>query len=236
MNTTLSKGALRALTVATALAAPAARAQTPAAAAPPAAAPAVAPAAAAPLVAGAAPATPGVAAPVQLTGTVGSKGPLVTGVCLLSQEALVGRSKVGQAATARLRELANQVQSNLNAEKARLEARGKALNEKRATLTPLQIEAQSQALNQRAQALQAEAGERSQQLDATKNRTFARVIEAAQPYIAAAYTEHACGLLFAREAVISGNMGNDLTGEVLASFDAKATPISVDLEPLPKAR
>jgi Skp family chaperone for outer membrane proteins len=170
---------------------------------------------------------------VPITTMVGSKGPLVPGVCLLSEDTLIGRSKVGQAAAVRLRELAGQVQANLTAERSRLEA----LNEKRATLTPLQIEAQSQALNQRAQALQAEAGERSQQIDATKTRVFGRILQASQPYIAAAYTAHGCGLLFAREAVISGNLGNDITGEVLAAFDATATPITFDLEPPPsKAR
>ena len=213
MNRTFLKGALRALAVTATLAASAAQAQAPAAPAPAAAVPA-------PAIAAAPAAAPGP-----------SKGPLVTGVCLLSQEALIARSKVGQAATARLRELAGQAQSNLNAEKARLEARGKALGEKRATLTPMQIEAQSQALNQRAQALQAEAGERTQQIDATKTKVFNQIIETAQPYVTQAYAAHGCGLLFAREAVLTGNLGNDLTDEVLAALDAKATPIHFDLEP-----
>jgi Skp family chaperone for outer membrane proteins len=230
MNTTFSKGALCALAASAVLAAPATRAQTPAAPAAP-ASPA-APAPPAPATA----AAPSAAAPVPITTMVGSKGPLVPGICLLSEDTLIGRSKVGQAAAARLHELAGQVQANLTAERARLEARGKALGEKRATLTPLQIQAQSQALNQRAQALQAEAGERSQQIDATKTRVFGRIVQAAQPYIAAAYTAHGCGLLFAREAVISGNLGNDLTGEILTAFDAAATPMTFDLEPTPKAR
>jgi Skp family chaperone for outer membrane proteins len=183
----------------------------------------------------AAPVAPGVPAAAAAAGPAASKGPLVPGVCLLSQEALITRSKVGQAATVRLRELAGQVQANLNAEKARLEARGKALNEKRATLTPLQIQAQSQALNERAQALQAEAGERSQQIDATKARAFNRILQEAQPYVTQAYAAHGCGLLFAREAVLTGNLGNDLTEEVLAAVDAKAAPVTFDLEP-PKAR
>jgi Skp family chaperone for outer membrane proteins len=221
MNTTVSKGTLLGLAAAVLLASPAARAQAPAAPTAPAvtAAPAAPPAVAAPAVAASA-----------------SKGPLIPGVCLLSEQTLIARSKVGQAATARLRELAGQAQANLNAEKTRLEARGKALNEKRATLTPLQIQAQSQTLNQRAQALQAEAGERSQQIEATKGRAFSRVVESAQPYITQAYAAHGCGLLFAREAVLSGNLGNDLTDEVLAAFDAKGTPVTFDLEPARTAR
>jgi Skp family chaperone for outer membrane proteins len=217
MNHTLPRGAVSGLAVVVLLAAPAAQSQAPATPAAPAASPVAAPAA---------PAAP--PAP--------SKGPLIQGVCLLSQEALIARSKVGQGATARLRELAAQVQTNLNAEKARLEARGKALEEKRATLTPMQIQAQSVALNQRAQALQAEAGERSQQIDATKTRAFNQVLQEARPYVDQAYAAHSCGLLFARDTVLTGNLGNDLTDEVLTAFNAKGTPITFDLEPAPKAR
>jgi len=163
--------------------------------------------------------------------TTSANGPLIAGVCLLSQETLVSRSKVGMAATARLREIAQEVQANLLAEKSRLEARGKALEAKRATLSPMEQQAQGQALNQRVQALQAEAGQRNQQIDATKTKAYQQVIQQAQPFIAPAYAAHGCGLLFAREAVLTGNLGNDLTSEVLAAFDAKGTPITFDLAP-----
>ncbi len=163
--------------------------------------------------------------------TVAPNGSLVAGICLLSQESLITRSKVGQATTARLRELAAQVQANLNAEKARLEARGKALEAKRATLSPMQIQAQGQTINASAQALQAKAAERSAQIDATKTKAFGQVIQQAQPFITQAYGAHACGLLLARETVLSGNMANDLTPEVVAALDAKAAPMTFDLEP-----
>jgi Skp family chaperone for outer membrane proteins len=183
-------------------------------------------AAVAPAVASTPPASPAASSPSNPT-----NGPLIAGVCFLSQDALIARSKVGQAATARLRELAAQAQASLNAEKTRLEARGKALEAKRATLTPLQLQAQGQAINQAAQALQAKAGDRSAQIDATKTKAFNGVIQQAQPFITQAYGAHACGLLLARETVLSGNMGNDLTIEVISAMDAKATPIAFDLEP-----
>jgi Skp family chaperone for outer membrane proteins len=208
------KAGLSGLTALTLLAAPAAQAQTPP------------PAAATPTPAPPAPVAP----PAAPAPAAASKGPLIAGVCLLSQEALIGRSKVGQAATARLHELTQQIQGNLSAEKARLEARAKALEAKRASLPPLQVEAQGQAINQRFQALQTEASERSQQMDATKTRAFDQVLQQAQPFIAEAYTAHGCGLLLARETVMTGNMGNDLTTEVVAALDAKATPIAINLE------
>ncbi len=160
-----------------------------------------------------------------------SRGPLVAGVCLLSHEALVTRSKVGQGVIARLRDLENQIRTNINSENTRLDARIKALEEKRATLPPLQVQTQGQALMQRRQALQAQAQERGQQFDATKAKAINSVVEAAQPFVDQAYATHGCGLLFARETVFSGNFGNDLTDEVVAAFDAKGAPITFDLEP-----
>jgi Skp family chaperone for outer membrane proteins len=174
------------------------------------------------------PATPAAAAPQTIPGLVGA---VVPGVCLLSREDLVGRSKVGEAATARLKVLAAQVQTALDAEKARLEARGKALEAKRATLTPQQFQTEGLAVNRRAQSLQAEFTERGRQIEVTRAKAYAQVLDEARPLVADAFTAHKCGLLVTREAALGGNFANDLTPEVLAAFDAKGAPISFDLEP-----
>lgn len=158
-------------------------------------------------------------------------GPLLPGICLLSQEGVVSRSKVGAAASVRLRSLAQQVQAGLDADKASLERRGAALTAERATLPPAQFQAKAQALNQRAQAMQAEAAERSRQLEATRQKVLGLILQEAQPYTAQAFAAHGCGLLVSREAVLGGNMTNDLTAEVIAGLDANATPLSFDLEP-----
>jgi Skp family chaperone for outer membrane proteins len=150
---------------------------------------------------------------------------------LLSQQVLIGRSKVGAAANARLRSLAEQVEAGLEADKAALERRANALNAERATLTPAQFQAKGQALNQRGQAIQAEAAERTRQLEATRQKAFGFVLQEAQPYIAQAFAAHGCGLLVSREAVLGGNMTNDLTPEVLVALDAGGAPVSFDLEP-----
>jgi Skp family chaperone for outer membrane proteins len=158
-------------------------------------------------------------------------GPLVPGVCLLSQAGLIDRSKIGAAAGVRLRSLAQQAQAGLDADKTSLERRETALTAERATLPPAQFQAKAQALNQRAQALQAEAAERTRQLEATRQKVFGLILQDAQPYIAKAFATHGCGLLVSREAVLGGNMTNDLTAEVVAALDANAAPLTFDLEP-----
>jgi Skp family chaperone for outer membrane proteins len=81
---------------------------------------------------------------------------------------------VGQAATARLRDLAQEAQSVLEAEKAHLEARGKALQEKRPTLTDAQFQTQALSIQRRAQTLQTDVADRSRQIDATRSPPMAR--------------------------------------------------------------
>ena len=98
-------------------------------------------------------------------------------------------------------------------------------------MTPLALQAAGRALNQSAQALQAKATDRTQQIDATKAKAFGTILQQAQPFVAAAYAAHSCGIILAREAVLGGNLGNDLTPEVIAALDAKATPVPFDLEP-----
>ncbi len=158
-------------------------------------------------------------------------GPLVAGVCLLSRQDLVSHSKIGLAAAARLETLTRASQTEFNGEKARIEARAKALGAKRGSLPPAQLQAQGQALNQRFAALQAQAGVRARQIDDTHAMVAARMVDGAQPYIAAAFAAHGCGLLVAREAVLGGNLTNDLTPEVLVALDAKAAPLTFELEP-----
>lgn len=161
----------------------------------------------------------------------GMSGPLIAGVCLISQEDLISRSKVGQAAMARLHSLTQAAQAALEADKARLERQSAALNGQRAKLAPAVFQAQGLALNKRAQAFQTEAGERSRQVEATRNKVIGRILEAAQPFFTPAYAAHGCGLLFSRNALIGGNFGNDLTPETLAAMDARAAPLIFDLEP-----
>jgi Skp family chaperone for outer membrane proteins len=180
--------------------------------------------AAGPAASPAASATPAASAPVAAPDL---KGPLIAGICLLSQEGIITQSQYGRAATARVQEMARKLQADLNAEQARLQARGKALEAKRAALPPIEYQAQGEALNQRAQALQAEGAERGKQLDAAKTAAFRDVLERAEPFVAQAYAAHGCGLLLARDTVLAGNLGNDLTGEAVAAFDAKTASVPV---------
>jgi Skp family chaperone for outer membrane proteins len=55
-------------------------------------------------------------------------GPAIAGVCLISQPAVFSNSKAGQAASARLKQLSDQAQAEIDAERAPIEADAKAID------------------------------------------------------------------------------------------------------------
>ena len=54
-------------------------------------------------------------------------GPAVAGVCLLSQQAVLANAKAGVAASARLKQLADQAQAEVDGERGPIQADAKAL-------------------------------------------------------------------------------------------------------------
>ncbi|HEX7759545.1 MAG TPA: OmpH family outer membrane protein [Caulobacteraceae bacterium] len=162
-------------------------------------------------------------------------GAPIAGLCMLSQQEVLTRAKVGQAATARLQVLAQQAQNEVTAERGPIDADAKALQAQRATLKPADFQEKQNALQGRAQALQQKANVRTRQIELTRQKALARISVDAQPVIAAVYKAHNCGLLVDRGSVLGGNMSNDLTAGVIDALDAKITTITFDREPLPAA-
>jgi Skp family chaperone for outer membrane proteins len=160
-------------------------------------------------------------------------GPALPGICLLSQQAVLTNAKVGVAATARLRQLADQVQAEINAARAPLVSEAQALKAQQASLKPADFQARQQSLATRAQALQQTVAQRQREIEATRQKALDRIANEAQPVIAAAYKARGCGLLFDRNVVLGGNMSVDLTPAVVQGLDAKITTITFEREILP---
>jgi Skp family chaperone for outer membrane proteins len=168
-------------------------------------------------------------------GNMPLNGPAVPGLCLLSREALFTYAKVGQAASARLKQLAEQAQSQIDAERKPIDADVQAYRAKAASLSADQRQTQEQALAQRVQAVQLDQQTKARQLDATRAKALDQIAQYAQPVIVSAYNSKNCGLLLDRSVVMGGNMANDLTPAVVQGLDAKVTTISFNLEPAPAA-
>jgi len=162
-------------------------------------------------------------------------GPPVAGVCLLSQQAVFANAKVGVAFAARLKQLADQAQAELDAERIPLEADAKALAAD-TKLKPAEKASRTQALTTRAQALQQKAALRQRELEATRQKVLTRLSAEENPVLAQVFKAHNCGLLFDRNTVLGGNMSGDLTAEVVRGLDARITTITFDRETLPPTK
>ena len=159
-------------------------------------------------------------------------GPLAAGVCLLSREQAFTESKVGQAARGRLEALEQRAKANLDAERRKLEGDAKALQAQQGVLTPADGQKRERQLQARAQALQASAAQITRELEATRAKVSGQIGEMMRPIVLTAYQAKGCGLLLSREAVIGGNLGNDLTATVIQGLDAKVSTITFEREHL----
>lgn len=161
------------------------------------------------------------------------EGNPVPGVCMLSREAVFAQSKVGQAASDRLKSLATQQQQSLETQRKPLETEVQAFQQKASTLPEAQRQQQGQALQQRMQAFQAQVNQLDERVQLTREKVMQQIGEQAQPLVATSFTSHHCGLLLNRNAVLGGNTANDLTADVIRGLDAKLTTLNFNLEPAP---
>lgn len=157
-------------------------------------------------------------------------GQVVPGVCLLSREAVFANAAVGRAATARLAELTTEAQAAIAARRGPLEAEAGVLQ----TLPDTEENrARARDFSGRWEALQREAGQLTQEIEATRLAVLSRIADAAQPVIAEVYAARNCGLLFDRASALGGNFANDLTASVIQGLDARLTTIAFERERLP---
>jgi Skp family chaperone for outer membrane proteins len=164
--------------------------------------------------------------------STGLGGPLVAGVCLLSEQAVIANAKIGVAATARLKQLTEQARAEVDADRAPLEAEAKALQ---ADANKADATARAQVLQTRDAAYQQKVALRTREIEATRDKAVNRIMAEAQSVIAQAYQTHSCGLILDRNSVLGGNMGGDLTPDVVRGLDAKITTITFDRESLAQA-
>lgn len=162
-------------------------------------------------------------------------GPVIAGLCMLSTEAVIANAKIGVAAEARLKELATQAQTEVDAQRTPVEAEVKAFQASAASLKPEERATRERALAAKLQPIQTIAQQRSRELQATRAKAMQRISTEVQPLIAQVYKQKNCGLLISRGSVLGGNMANDLTAGVVQALDAKISTISFNREVLPAA-
>ncbi|MCG2839423.1 OmpH family outer membrane protein [Sandaracinobacter sp. RS1-74] len=176
-------------------------------------------------------ALPAVVSPVLAQQAAPLGGQAVPGICLLSREAVFANAAAGKAATARLQQLAQAAQAEIDGRRAPLETEAKALE---GQPDSPQVRQRRTQVAERWQALQRDAAHGGREIEATRAAAMRKLADAAQPLIADAYGQKKCGLLLDRAAVLGGNMANDLTTDVVRALDARMPTMAFERERLPQ--
>lgn len=161
-------------------------------------------------------------------------GKTVPGVCMLSRQAVIANSKVGQAADKRLKQLADESRSQLDTERKPLQNEIQQFQSTAKSMSESERKSKGQALQQRLQAFRAKAQGLNQRIQLTRSSVMERIGKEVQPLIGSVYHRNHCGLLLDRDAVLGGNMSNDLTSDVVDALNKKMTTIHFNLHKLPK--
>jgi Skp family chaperone for outer membrane proteins len=157
----------------------------------------------------------------------------VPGVCFLSQTAVLANAKVGLAATARLKQIADMADAELKTRRDPLDAEAKALQSMQSTLSAVDLQTRRQALADKTRALEQLTQTRRQEVELTRQKAVGQIDAVEQPILADVYAAHHCGILLDRSNVLGGNMAGDLTTDVAKGLDAKMTTITFERASLP---
>jgi len=160
-------------------------------------------------------------------------GPLIKGVCLLSEDVVLQVAKVSVSANRRLQQLKDQAQAEVNAARAPIDVDFKALQADAARGPSADIDKRKATIQARYQTVQDMTDQRNREIEATRVKALGRISAELQPVVAAIYKAKGCGLLFNRSAVLGGNLGGDITDDVVKGMDARITSFAFDRENLP---
>ncbi len=149
-----------------------------------------------------------------------ANGPL-RGICVFSRESLYSATRIGTGANQRLLELREEAQAETDAERSALQNDLAVFTLQKNTLTP-EITAQLQdGLAARQAGLAAKIGQRTRELEKTRQTVTAQIDAAALPIIKAMERANQCTLLLARESVLDGEGTVDITPVVIETIDAQ---------------
>lgn len=164
----------------------------------------------------AAPPTTQTAAPAPV-----ATGPAIPGVCVLSNDAVLGGSAVGKFVITRLGQLKAQVDAELNSEGGALQTDAKALDAQRSSISADQYDQKMAALQLRGRELQRKAQQRQRELQATQEKAFGVIGQQAEPIVRQVVGERACSLLLNGAAVVVAAPAMDISPLVVQRLDAK---------------
>ena len=160
-------------------------------------------------------------------------GPVIPGVCVYYNARLLAQSSAGQAVEARMQQLAQEVQGELQPYATQIQSEAQQLQTSGSSLPADQLQQRRQALQQRAQEAQQLESTRENELRYTLGMQRQAITEAVSPILTALYQEKGCGLLLDRESVFMMNPAMDVTDLAIQRLNTALPTLSFNRLPVP---
>jgi len=160
-------------------------------------------------------------------------GPVIPGVCVYFNQRVLAQSTVGQAVQARMEQLAQEVQGELQPYATAIQTEAQALQQGQATIPADQMNQRRQQLQQRIQEAQQLEATRDNELRYTLAEQRRKISEAIEPLLVAVYQEKGCGIMIDRESVFILNPAMDVTDTVIQRLNAQLPTLSFNRMPVP---
>ena len=160
-------------------------------------------------------------------------GPAIPGVCVYFNQRVLAQSTVGQAVQARMEQLAQEVQGELQPYATAIQTEAQALQQGQATIPADQMNQRRQQLQQRIQEAQQLEATRENELRYTLAEQRRKISEAIEPLLVAVYQEKGCGIMIDRESVFILNPAMDVTDTVIQRLNAQLPTLSFNRMPVP---
>ncbi len=160
-------------------------------------------------------------------------GPAIPGVCVYFNQRVLAQSTVGQAVQARMEQLAQEVQGELQPYATAIQTEAQALQQGQATIPADQMNQRRQQLQQRIQEAQQLEATRDNELRYTLAEQRRKISEAIEPLLVAVYQEKGCGIMIDRESVFILNPAMDVTDTVIQRLNAQLPTLSFNRMPVP---
>jgi len=160
---------------------------------------------------------------------VAAPGAPLAGVCVYSENVLLGQSQAGVSANRQLTQIQASVNNELRALQDKLVADDQALTAQKSTLPASEFSQRTTALQTRARDLQNLSNARNGQLTRTRDGAIAQISKVALPLLNASLTAHRCAIVLDKGPVYTVNPAMDLTGEVMQKLNAVLPAITVTL-------
>ena len=164
---------------------------------------------------------------VRAQATFGAPTP---GICFLSRERVLDRSRAGEAANARMRVFSDGVAQELSGERAAIAADARVLQIQRPVISESVYQQRAGALALRQQSFQTLDNTRHDQLARTRALATARLVKAMAPALASVISEHGCSAVLESAGAYAINPRMDLTAELIGIMDSRLPGLTFDLE------